>query len=91
MGNEQIGISKWLSDTLTPLFAGISPIVFVLIMVLIVDVLTNFCSNSVALSVVFAIAIPLCMSLYDGRLRTMSLSIMVISSTMSAQRTFRKS
>ena len=83
MGNNDIGISKWLSDSLAPLFSNISPLLFVIIMVVIVDVLTNFCSYSVALSVVFAVAMPLCMNLYPGALSPMLVSILITSCAMN--------
>ena len=83
MGNKEIGLSLWLSDVMAPAFSGVSPLLFVIIMVFVVDLLTNFCSNSVALSVVFAVALPLCMNLYDGVLSPTMLSILITSSAMN--------
>lgn len=83
MGDKEIGLSLWLSDVMAPAFSGVSPLVFVIIMVFVVDLLTNFCSNSVSLSVVFAVALPLCMRLYDGILSPMMLSILITSSAMN--------
>lgn len=83
MGNADIGISAWLSGTLAPLFTNVSPIIFVLIMVFIVDLLTNFCSNSVALAVVFALALPICMNVYGTSLSPMLVSILITSSAMN--------
>ena len=83
MGNADIGIPVWMSSVLGPAFSGVSPLLFVIIMVFVVDLLTNFCSNSVSLSVVFAVALPLCMKLYDGILSPMMLSILITSSAMN--------
>ncbi len=83
MGDKEIGLSLWLSDVMAPAFYGVSPLVFLIIMVFVVDLLTNFCSNSVSLSVVFAVALPLCMRLYDGVLSPMLLSILITSSAMN--------
>lgn len=79
MGQEELGISQWLSGGLSSAFAGISPLFFVLIMVLTVNVLTNFCSNSVALSVVYTIALPLCLNIYHDSLSPMLVSILITS------------
>lgn len=79
LGNADFGISEWLSNLLAPTFANVSPLLFILIMVFIVNLLTNFCSNSVALSVVYAIALPLCMGVYEGSVNPTLLSILITS------------
>ncbi len=83
LGNADFGISAWMSEALAPVFSGISPLMFVLIMVFIVNLLTNFCSNSVALSVVYAIALPLCMGVYDGSVNPTLLSILITSAAQN--------
>jgi sodium-dependent dicarboxylate transporter 2/3/5 len=83
MGNADIGLSEWLSNAMAPAFSHMPPLVFAIIMVFAVDLLTNFCSNSVALSVVFAVALPLCMNLYRGLLSPMMLAILITSSAMN--------
>lgn len=83
MGNEKAGISQWLSDTLAPLFSGVPPIIFVLIVVVLVNVMTNFCSNAVALSVVFALAMPICMVLYDGLISPAVVAVLLTSSAQN--------
>lgn len=83
MGNADIGLSEWLSNVMAPTFSHMPPLVFAIIMVFAVDLLTNFCSNSVALSVVFAVALPLCMNLYSGQLSPMMIAILITSSAMN--------
>lgn len=83
LGNTSFGISDWLSNVLAPIFTNVSPILFVFVMVLIVNVLTNFCSNSVALSVVYAIALPLCLGVYSGSVNPALLSILITSSAQN--------
>ena len=83
MGNADIGLSEWLSNVMAPAFSHMPPLVFAIIMVFAVDLLTNFCSNSVALSVVFAVALPLCMNLYSGQLSPMMIAILITSSAMN--------
>ena len=83
LGNADFGVSEWLSESLSPVFAAISPVTFVLVMVLIVNILTNFCSNSVALSVVYAVAMPLCLGVYSGSVSPALLSILVTSSAQN--------
>ncbi len=68
MGNADIGIPAWLSDTLSPIFGGISPFLFLVIMVFLADLMTNFTSNTVTVSVMLAVALPLAMGVYDGQI-----------------------
>lgn len=79
MGLEQYGISNWLSGLLQPVFSGVNPYVFLLVMVAVVNVMTNFCSNAVALSIVFAVALPLSSTIYSGSLDITLVAILVTS------------
>lgn len=83
MGNAEIGLPAWLSGVLSPLLTDVSPMMFLLAMVFIVNVLTNFCSNSVALAVVFAVALPISMTVYRGALDPMLVAILVTSSSQN--------
>lgn len=79
MGMETHGISRWLSGNLLPVFGGVNPWVFLLIMLTAVNLLTNFCSNAVALSVIFAVALPLTMNIYSGQLSVALVAILITS------------
>lgn len=83
MGNSEIGLPQWMSSVMSPLFDGVSPLMFLLAMVTIVNLLTNFCSNAVALSVVFDVAMPLCMTVYSGALSPMLTAIFITSSSQN--------
>ena len=63
MGNADLGITTWLSSIFSPIFANVSPTVFILVILLFVTILCNFCTASVPLSIAFAIAMPLCQHL----------------------------
>lgn len=56
---EDAGITAWMTALLSPVFGGMSPILFVLIMGLIVTLMTQFCSNTVACMVSCTVAIAL--------------------------------
>lgn len=56
---SEAGITTWLTELLSPVFGGMSPIFFVLIMGLIVTLMTQFCSNTVACMVSCTVAIAL--------------------------------
>ncbi len=68
MGNADIGIPEWMSATLSPIFTNVSPFVFLLIMVVLTELMTSFCSNTVTVSVMLAVAMPLSLGIYDGRI-----------------------
>ena len=81
MGNADIGIPAWMSSVLGPVFANVSPFVFLLAMVLIADLLTNFTSNVVTLNVVMAIGMPLALGVYQGAVSPLLTCILI---TMAA-------
>jgi sodium-dependent dicarboxylate transporter 2/3/5 len=62
MTNEEIGLTAWLSNTISPALSGLAPYVVVLIFMVWAYVMTNTCSNMVTVTVVSAVAIPICMA-----------------------------
>ena len=68
MGNADLGITTWLSSIFSPIFANVSPTIFILVILLFVTILCNFCTASVPLSIAFAIAMPLCQGIYAGQI-----------------------
>lgn len=81
MGNSTIGIPDWMSTVLAPVFSNISPFVFLAIMVLFANIMTNFTSNTVTISVVLAIAMPLAMSVYDGMISVFIVAALITSAS----------
>ena len=81
MGNSTIGIPDWMSAVLSPVFSGISPFVFLVIMVFLADLMTNFTSNTVTVSVMLAVAMPLAMGVYDGQLSPFLVAALVTSAS----------
>lgn len=59
MTNEAIGLTQWLTDNISPVIEGLSPIVLVLIFTLWAAIQTNLSSNMVTITVVCAVAIPI--------------------------------
>lgn len=79
MGNANIGIPDWMSQVLAPVFSNISPFVFLVIMVLLADLMTNFTSNTVTVSVMLAVAMPLAMGVYEGQISVFLVAALVTS------------
>lgn len=77
MGNADIGIPAWMSQVLSPVFSHISPFVFLLAMVFIADILTNFTSNVVTINVVMAIGMPLALGVYAGAVSPLLTCILI--------------
>lgn len=57
--NENIGLSRWLSDTIGPIAAGLAPMAVVALFVAWTLIQTNLASNTVTASMVAAIATPI--------------------------------
>lgn len=66
MGNQDIGVPAWMSSVLSPVFSNVSPLVFLVAMVFLAELITNFTSNVVTINLVMAIGMPLALGVYDG-------------------------
>ena len=62
MTNKDIGLTEWLTAYISPMLGGLSPLVLVLIFALWAAVQTNLSSNMVTITVVCAVAIPICIA-----------------------------
>ena len=76
MTNPEIGLTKWMSAAINPVISGLSPVAIVLAVVVWAYVMTNTCSNMVTVTVVCAVAIPICMN-SGGTLNAAALASMI--------------
>lgn len=76
MTNADIGLTAWLSATIEPLISGLAPAIVVLAFMVWAYVMTNACSNMVTVTVVCAVAIPICMA-SGGALSTAAMDSMI--------------
>lgn len=79
--NADIGLPAWLASTLTPVFSGVNPLVFIFIIVLFCAVFTNFASNAVAVSLGYAIAMPLVLTIYQGSISPVMMGLFITCSS----------
>ncbi len=63
MTNKAIGLTSWLSDTIGPAASSLAPMMVVLLFAAWAAIQTNLSSNMVTVSVVTAIAVPICLSM----------------------------
>ena len=84
VSNADSGISAWLTGVLSPVFSGISPSLFLFLMVAVGIFITNFTSNAVAIAVMMAIAMPISMGVYGDSLNSMAVAILVINAVQHA-------
>lgn len=59
MTNADVGLTRWLSDSVTPLLSGMPAWLLVLVFTLWAAVQTNVSSNMVTITVVSAVALPI--------------------------------
>lgn len=76
MTNADIGLTAWLSSNIKPLISGLSPAVLVLVFMVWAFVMTNACSNMVTVTVVCAVALPICLA-SGGALNTPAMASMI--------------
>lgn len=60
MTNGDIGLTAWLSASISPMLTNISPLSLVAVFAIWAACMTNVASNMVSVTVVCAVAIPLC-------------------------------
>lgn len=60
-GLETVGITQWLTNSLTPILGGMSPAVFALCVIIFINVMTNCVSNTLTSSM-YAVIIPIAMA-----------------------------
>ena len=77
ISNADIGVRPWLGTVFTPMFSGMSPIVFMVVICVFGILLTNFVSNAVGLAVCYAIALPLCLSIFEGQVHPMAMGLLI--------------
>lgn len=78
LSDKDIGFSDWAGKILTPIFENISPLIFIMILIGLTVILTNFISNSVSLALAFATGMPLMTTVYSGQINTMVMAILLI-------------
>lgn len=85
LSNADIGLTTWLSDAMLPVFQTISPFVFILLMVAVPAIITNFISNSVTIAITFAVAMPMLSTIYSNQINPELIAILI---TLSANFSF---
>lgn len=63
LGNPDAGISAFLAQIFTPMFQGVSPIVFILLVLVITVFLTNFMINMVVAVIMISATLPIAVSM----------------------------
>ncbi|MHC1720379.1 MAG: SLC13 family permease [Clostridiaceae bacterium] len=75
--NPEAGIAKYVVQVFTPLVGGLSPAIFILLMIAATIVMTSFVSNAVTLTVVTSVAIPLVLSFYPNTINVAALACLI--------------
>ena len=84
LSNADVGLRDWLAEVCTPIAASVSPTAFMIFILAFGILLTNFISNAVGLAIVFAIAMPLCTSVYAEEINPMAIAILMTAAVQYA-------
>ena len=76
MTNADIGLTAWLSGAIEPVLTGLDPVLIVLVFAVWTYIMTNACSNMVTVTVVCAVALPICLA-SGGALNAASMAAMI--------------
>lgn len=75
MTNEDIGLTSFMSSSIAPVLNSLAPWLLVLVFAIWTAVMTNVSSNMVTVTVVSAVALPLCVA--SGTLSTPAIAVMI--------------
>lgn len=75
--NASIGLPAWLATVMGKIFNNVPAMVFFILIFSITVILTQFISNAVTISLAMTIGMPLCLTLFDGLINPMVLSILL--------------
>ena len=74
--NKDIGLTDWMSTALAPVVSGMSPTLFIAIIVAFAVIITNMVSNTVVVAMTFAIAMPMVVGgLFGDAINPMALAV----------------
>ena len=77
LSNKDIALTGWISETMTPLFGGMSALTFIIIIAFVTVIATNFISNAIAIAAMFAISMPMLLTVYSGEINTELVAILI--------------
>jgi sodium-dependent dicarboxylate transporter 2/3/5 len=80
-GLEECGITAWLTQTMTPLLTGVSPLVFTIIVIVFINVMTNCVSNTLTSSM-YAVIVPI--SLAVAGVNPIAIALLIAAGCNSA-------
>ena len=62
LSNPKIGFTAYIGTAVKPFIDNLSPVVCVFILILLVGLMTNICSNLVSITLVLSIGLPICVA-----------------------------
>ena len=77
VNNADVGLSAWLAQVLGGAFSGMGVVTFVIVIVTICIIATNFMPNMVVVTLGMAVAMPLMTSIYEGQLNPMVVGALI--------------
>lgn len=84
VSNSASGIKDWLTVVMEPVFASIPVGVFLLIIVAVGVILTNFISNAVCVAIMLALSLPLATGVYAGAINPALVGLLAIYAVQNA-------
>ena len=84
MSHKDIGFAAWLGAAMEPVFAHVSPMLFLILILAFCVISTNFLSNGVTLALALAIGLPLTDTLYAGQFSPIAMVIMCAAAANAA-------
>ena len=77
VNNADVGLSAWLAEVLGDAFSGMGVVTFVIVIVTICILATNFMPNMVVVTLGMAVAMPLMTGIYDGQFSPMVVGALI--------------
>lgn len=77
VSNKELGITAWMAQTFGGVFSGVSPMLFVILIVAFCILLTNFIPNIVVVTLGMSVAMPLISTMYAGQVSPMMVAALI--------------
>lgn len=81
LSNSELGITEWMASVTSPLFGGMSPLIFICVIAIVSTIATNFISNAINIAIFFAVAMPLLLTSFAGSINPQLVAILITATS----------
>ncbi len=77
VSNQELGITVWMTETFGGILQGVNPMLFVILIIAVCILLTNFVPNVVVVTLGMSVAMPLVSTIYTGQVSPLMVAALI--------------